>query len=312
MKKVSERTSEVAGPTTSEKITEVAKPLRFNLQLFAEEGESGGEAEVVVETDGDSGRDFEKDTAFATMRREKEAAEAKNVEFETKSSQRAEWFKTHYGEDFGIDSVDGYISKMDAQKAQEKFVGLSEKANEGEDIAKDLEDLLKEHPAYKDVLQELQGYRDVNAQVAQKQNQSTELGDFNKEFGFEIESYDGISDLPNAKAILTLMTDSKLKLSDAYMLANKDDIIKSGAEKVKQDTLNRLAGKGHITPTANPSGVGTLNGPIDPEVLEEYRAIHTDKKGRAYPDKFYKELHALSSNGKKYSVKELKKKHGLQ
>lgn len=298
---------------TSGNITEVAEPLKFNLQLFAE-----GEGELVSETGGGGEsvetpeRNYEKDSAYAEIRREKEAAEKRAADIEAKQKEHAEWFKKRYGDDFGVEDVDGFISKMAQQTANEKFINLSERAAAGEDVTSGLDELIKEHPTFKELASKLEGYEKINEQVALENMQKEELGKFNKEFGFELKSYEDISELPNANEILDLMSKKGLELTDAYYLANREDITKSGLEKVKQETINKMAGKNHIAPTANPEGTGSINTPMSPETLDEYRKIFTDKRGKPHPDSFYKELYTLSTSGKNYSMKALKVKHGIK
>ncbi len=156
----------------------------------------------------------------------------------------------------------------------------------------------------------LSKFESANAEKIQKQVETEECDAFNKEFGVKIDSYDGIKGLDNAEKILSLMTESKLPLLDAYFVANRANILKEGADKVRQDTLNQINGKGHIKATGNTSGELDVASALDPAKLQSYRDIFKDKRGKSYSDEVYKAYHHVLQSGKKTPFSTIVKKYG--
>lgn len=315
----------VVAELQSEKNGKVAEFRAFNLQLFNDGGDvddvatneptetntsSDDLGDQPINDGSNDERNYEKDAAYAEMRRKAEEAE----EYKEKYNQVNNFFKNNYGDEFGVDNFESFKEKMTSQRMEEKFNEIVDEANKEKnqvDVNAKMKELLDLHPEFNKIKQELNKYEEAAAKTVQKQNEKKEVTDLNNEHGLELQSYEDIKKLDNAEKILGYMTDSNLSLSDAYLLANKDIIQKEGAEKVRQQTMNQINGKSHIKPT---KGTGEANkaGPIPKDQLAMYKQVMTDKNGRPYPDEFYQEYHSLSQQGKNPSVRSLKNKYNLR
>ncbi len=298
----------------SEKMAEAAEMPAFNLQLFNDDVEPSVETDEVINepnelnepgtelNDDDSGRNFEKDKAYAEMRRNAE-------QFKKQNEQMNSWFKDQYGDEFGVNDFESFTKQISEQRAREKMESIKERIAEGVDTTSDLEQLIKESPIFKQTLSELEQFKNASAETVAKQREKEEINNLNKEYGLELKSYEDVKNLPNAEKIFKYAAESGLSVSEAYFLANKEAILKDGAEKVKQDTINKIAGKNHIKQTANGGGSTNISAPLSDQELSEYRIIMKDKTGKPYSDALYREYASLSRSGKTPSIKALIKKY---
>ena len=298
----------------SEKMAEAAEMPAFNLQLFNDDVEPSVETDEVINepnepndpgtelNDDDPGRNFEKDKAYAEMRRNAE-------QFKKQNEQMNSWFKEQYGDEFGVNDFESFTKQISEQRAREKMESIKERIAEGVDTTGDLEQLIKESPIFKQTLSELEQFKNASAETVAKQREKEEINNLNKEYGLELKSYEDVKNLPNAEKIFKYAAESGLSVSEAYFLANKEAILKDGAEKVKQDTINKIAGKNHIKQTANGGGSTNISAPLSDQELSEFRNIMKDKTGKAYPDGLYREYASLSRSGKNPSIKALIKKY---
>ena len=186
------------------------------------------DVEASVETDEKPPRDLEKDSAFAKLRREKEALEKAQKE-------RDKWYAENFG-DYGITTEAEYRQKMHEQKQAE----LLEKAQEGDTTAIDE---LSDMKAQEKAEQALQ------AEKLKMQLQS-EVSDLNKEFSLGIESYEDIAKIENGSAVIALMSAKKpngeyYSAVEAYKMVNYDKFIADEVKKAKQQTKNEMNGFNH-------------------------------------------------------------------
>ena len=152
-----------------------------------------------------------------------------------------------YGEKYQIYTKADYDKAMREQKEAEMLEQLREQEVDPKEIYK----ALKENdPDY----QELQK---IKAE-SYTQNQLKELNDELKELDIDlqIKSLDDIASLDNADKIVDHIKAGKT-LSEAYFLANKGELIKKEAEKVRQDTLEKTLSLKGSSPGALDQSAGT-------------------------------------------------------
>lgn len=186
------------------------------------------DAEASAEADEKPPRDLEKDSAFAKLRREKEALEKAQKE-------RDKWYAENFG-DYGITTESEYRQKVQEQRQAE----LLEKAQEGDTTAIDE---LSDMKAQEKAEQALQ------AEKLKMQLQS-EVNDLNREFNLNLTSYEDIQSIDNGSAVVALMSAKKpdgdyYSAVEAYKMVNYDKIMANEVKKAKQQTKNEMNGFNH-------------------------------------------------------------------
>ena len=212
---------EVVAPQTTEETTEVVET----------------EPSEVVETES-----VESDVAPDTVTEQSKEDNAKFAEVRKKAEQagRDKFISDQYGESHGIHTEAEYNKAIAEQKQKE----LLEQVTSGEVDAKDAYEQMKANdPEYQAMKQ---SKSDVTVQ-----NQLSELNNDLKGLGLDIniESINDLADLPNADDVINYVKKGN-SLSEAYFLANKQDIINKNSTKIQQDTIEQIAANGASTPGA--------------------------------------------------------------
>lgn len=257
---------------------EVAKlPLKLNLQLFADDGETEPEEPADVEWesfDSDKSqeeaeeseeapevadpeqeeeppqRDFEKDKAFAEMRRKAEEAERK-------IKRQDEWAKANYGH-LGINTMEDYRISLEEQRKRETY---ADKGLDYDEMKKAIRDELEGHP---DVVKARQTQEEAEIQ--------REINALNTAYpDVKLASIDDILKLPNSEEIVKRVQRG-YSLKDAYELANQNDIIAKRVAAAEQAARNKIKSKDHLKPGSNGDAGEVFVVPDD--VMRQYREVN--------------------------------------
>ena len=174
---------------------------------------------------------------------------AKFKEVRTRAAQEAQdkLIAEMYGESHGIYTKADYDRAVKEQKEAE----MLEKMKSEEVDPKEIYKALKESdPDYQEL-------KKIKAETY-TQNQLRELNAELKELDLDIEikSIDEVAKLENAEKIIDHIKNGKT-LSEAYFLANKSQLIKKEAEKVRQDTLEKTLSLKSSSPGALDQSAGT-------------------------------------------------------
>lgn len=240
---------EIANPQVADNIETSVKPDAVESEKVDEPKET---TEHVEETDEKPKRDLEKDSAFAKLRREKEA-------LEKAQSERDKWYAEQFA-DYGITTESEYRKAIMEQKQTE----LMEKATEGDaEAIEELADLKAQEKA-ESALQE---------EKLKLQLQS-EVLDLNREFDLKLTSYEEISNIDNGSAVLAIMQTQRpdgeyYSAVEAYKMANYDKLLAKEVAKTKQQVKNEMNGFNHAkVETKGGDEVNTVT--LDAETLAWY------------------------------------------
>lgn len=252
----------------------VAK-LPMNLQLFAEEDD----------------RDFEKDSAYANMRREVEESK-KNLDLATSEKEETDkFYKENYG-DLGIENEKDYRKYLKEQQKGERNQELVKKIQDSDEPVKDIDDFIKESPLFKEMSEKLSRYEKETAVKQIEIKLKDELSELNSDYDLGLEELDQIPDLPNGDKILQLSqtkipgTDEYMSLSDAYFVVNKKMILKDGKDAAKNEAIKALSSKNHLKPAGKQSTERTVQMPS--ETLKMYKQLNPGKTDAEYKDHWLK------------------------
>lgn len=216
---------EVAEPQVADNIEHSEQSESVESDKVDEPNES---TETVTESDEKPKRDLEKDSAFAKLRREKEALEKAQAE-------RDKWYAEQF-KDYGITSEAEYRKAMMEQKQSE----LVEQATEGNvEAIEELADLKAQEKA-ETVLQ--------NEKL--KLQLQSEVMELNKEFDLKLTSYEEIQSVDNGTAVIAIMQTKKpngeyYSAVEAYKMANYDKLLAKEVAKTKQQVKNEMNGFNH-------------------------------------------------------------------
>lgn len=273
--------------------------MKYNLQFFSEEGDASEgvteqeAADLAPETSEgteDSGTESveeevanpqpqspDTNAAFAAMRRRAEAAERRLAAADRMFAER---FGQYRNPESGqaIDGFESYINAMDAQtritdqtQAREAF----EQANLDPNL---IDRMIANSPA-----------------VRQAQAATAELNNYRAQQKLEADykeilaldpSLNGIDDILNDPS-MPLMAErvaQGMSLVDAYKIVNFDKVFNSKEAAVKQQTINQVKGKNHLSTGAAVNVSSDLED-IPADMLEDFK----DR----FPEKSPKELKAL-------------------
>lgn len=238
----------------SENNEEVAEPLEIleeNLEL-SEENPEDAEPEAK--------RDFEKDTAFAQLRREKEDAQRRIAEDD-------KWAKENFGHQ-GINTMEDYKQSLAEQRKREEY---EDKGIDYDEVKGLIKDELLNHP---DVLKA--------KQIEQKTSVNSEIRALKTAYpDVDIKEIDDLKDLGSVLEKLPNWDLMRMRISkgydliDAYELSNKDAIISSRSAAAAQAERNKMKGKDHLK--ASSPGAAGEDFAIDPEVLQNFRKMFPKK-----------------------------------
>lgn len=154
-------------------------------------------------------------TAFAEIRRQKEALETKVKAMDT-------WVSQNYGDTHNIHTWDDYQTLLQQQKEQEMY---EQAANDPDKIKEIINQSISDHPAVK----EAQG-------VIFEQKMQKQIAEFKSEYpDVQINGIDDLNNLPNAAQIYDLNVNKGLSLLQAYRAINGTN--KVDVQKLKQDGI---------------------------------------------------------------------------
>ena len=233
---VSAETKEVAEPSSTEIVTGTDEKKATEVKKEKEEPK----------------RDIEKDSAFASQRREKEAIEKKLTNLEEQrakdQSEQDEWYKNEYGS-HGITSEAEYRQAVQKQKEE----ALKEKATEGDQEA--IDELLKSNTDK--VTAEVK--KDAIERARLEVLVETQLLELNEEYGLSFKTLEDFKASPNGSIAFALMgttteDGSFISAKKAYEMVNYETLISSAKEKTKQEVLNKANGFNHTKVDSKPSG----------------------------------------------------------
>lgn len=271
--------------------------LSYNLQFFADEGEASegvnevapaeqpeDEGEVTeTETEGENEEVTEPQTqspetnaAFANMRRQLEAA---NRRLADTDAMFARQFGKYTNPETGqpIRSAQDYYEAM---AAQERLNAREQMQQNGID-PNVIDNLIANSPA-----------------VRQAQAATAELNNYRAQQKLEADykeilaldpSLNGVEDILNDPS-MPLMAErvaQGMSLVDAYKIVNFDRVFASKESAVKQQTINQVKGKNHLT-TGAAINVNDTEEDIPANMVNQFKDM--------FPEKSMKELKALYNN----------------
>lgn len=256
--------------------------LKLDLQLFAE-GENDQEvADPETETeleeqpegdpeedqseetqevaDPEPERDFEKDKAYAELRRKAEDAERR-------AAKADQWAKDNYGH-MGVNTLEDYQNLLAEEKKREEYEAQGIDYDAVRKIAKEE---AENHPDVKKA-KEIELKFSVNAEIRALKNaypdvEIAEIEDL-RDLGSQLEK------LPNWPEIKKKL-DRNYELTDAYELANRDTLMGKRTAAAAQAARNAANSKNHL----KPSGTQTVeNTPlIDDEEMAMFKRLMPKK-----------------------------------
>lgn len=217
---------EVVAPQTETEVVETTEPT-----------------EVVEETV-ESSESVETEVAPVTEEKQSKEDNAKYAEVRKKAEQagRDKFISDQYGESHGIHTEAEYKAAMAEQKKNE----LMEKVSNGEVDVKDAYEQMKANDP------DFQKMKETTQETFVK-NQLSELNNDLKELAIDvtINSVDDLVNLPNSDSVIEYVNKGNT-LSEAYFLANRQDIISKKTNQIQQDTIKQIEANGN-------SAVGSLS-----------------------------------------------------
>ena len=122
---------------------------------------------------------------------------------------------------------------------------------------------------------------------------ANEIEALNTEYGLSVKTIEEVVGLDNSDTIIDLV-EKGVSLSDAYLIANKDAISKSNAEKVqqakkqaKQEVINQLKGNSHVQTNSNSGNIDDVE--ITPAEIANMKRFFPKKS----TDQITKELKTM-------------------
>lgn len=198
------------------------------------------------------------DRAFADMRKKLEAAEKEAKQYRELNNKAAYLFK-----DYGVKSIDEYISKLEVQELENKKEKLKDAGYTDEQV----EEMVKTEVENLKLKQEVESYK--------KQQEDVKL----------MTAYDAVAaEYPElVKAPEDIPPEAWLKfekgysLLDAFESVNRKQIREMERQKAAQKTLNNLNSKKHLK--AEGDGPGNASDTmIDQDALQHYLDMGFSKK----------------------------------
>ena len=191
----------------------------------------------VVETES-----VESEVATDTVEKQSKEDNAKFAEVRRKAEKAAidKFISDQYGESHGIHTKEEYDKAIAEQRQKE----LLAKMNDGESDPMEVYNQMKANdPEYQAMKQ--------SKQEAYIKNQLSELNNDLKglELDVTINGIDDLVKLPNSDQIIKYVENGNT-LSDAYFLANRQDIISQKTNQIQQNTIKQIEANGEATPGA--------------------------------------------------------------
>jgi hypothetical protein len=201
-------------------------------------------------------RDFEKDRAFAELRRKAEEAERR-------ASKADQWAKENYGH-MGINSWDEYQEALIEDK---KRASYEEQGIDYDAVRKIAKEEAENHPDVKKA-KEIEQRLSVNAEIRALKTAYPDV-----EIG-EIENLDDLiptlEKLPNW-ADMQKRVAKGYDLIDAYELANRASLVSKQTAAAAQAARNAANSKNHLKPTGNQNAENAIM--IDAEEMAMFKRL---------------------------------------
>lgn len=191
------------------------------------------QSEVVTDTDEVQSK--EDNAKFAEMRRKNEQA-VKDAEIRSVDK----YISDQYGESHGIHTKADYDKALAKQKQNE----LEESVRTGEVDPKDAYERMKANDPEYQQMKQSKSDAFINNQLSELNNDLKGM-----DLDITVNSIDDLSGLPNSKTVIKYVNKGNT-LSDAYFLANKQDIINKNSTKIQQETIKKISANGDSTPGA--------------------------------------------------------------
>lgn len=188
-------------------------------------GENEGEETPVEESAEplkDTKQDPKIDSAFATLRREKENFEKQKKDLDT-------WVQENFGKDFGIKTIEEYKDMMEKQLKEQKENELREQGYDPNVIR----EIVKNDPEIRKVMTEVDSKKQEEKLVNDYQTLAAEYPEFIK------QPEDITKDVWD-------LYDKGMSLVDAYTIVNRKTILDHARSVGKQQTLNSINSKSHL------------------------------------------------------------------
>lgn len=244
----------------SENIEEVAEPQLDEESTELEDQQAEPSEESLEVADPEPQRDFEKDKAFAELRREKEEALRQLKE-------RDNWVVEQWGH-LGIKTWDQYQQALAEEKKKQKY---EEQGIDYEAVREIAKEEAANHP---DVIKAKQiEQRDaVNAEIRSLKSAYPDVDI--AEVKDMKDLVDTLAKLPNWDEIAKKVNKG-YDLKDAFELANRDMIMEKRAKAAAQATRNNARSKDHLKPSGSQAADDVMI--ITPEEMALFRKTGTKK-----------------------------------
>lgn len=213
------------------------------------EGESGNR-EVANPAPEKGGQDEKVNSAFAKIRREKEALENQVKELDS-------WVEKNFGGAYGVKTWAEYKEAMESQLRDEKRREWEEKGYDPDVI----QEIIKNDPAYQAAIQQAEKGKKMEADNALKEGYEELVAEY-PDMVTQPEDIDGAT---------WELYEKGYSLKDAFLIANKDKIISSARESAKQRAVNNIRGKSHVKADNTSRAGDDIVVPAD--VIKMYKAM---------------------------------------
>jgi hypothetical protein len=228
--------------------------------------------------------------AFAEVTRENRKLKAKQDAWNQKV---AGWAKQAGLED--IQDIDGYLSAVERQRQQQHQQQLATQYQNNHDpalLAQMAANQIKQDPEY---ASSVAASKQMVQYIAEQQVMSSiqsEIAELNETFGTSVKNINEVNELPNGgKIVQLLMNNQNMTLSDAYLLANKTDVLKNATAKQKQQLVNQAHGFDHIGKNATGGDVDNIQ--VTDTDIQDWKKWFPDKSR----DQCIKEIRQAKKNG---------------
>ena len=230
--------------------------------------DEGEEDQEVAEPDEEEGQSAEENSRYAAARRKAERDAEKRIEqmrqemLDEESARIAALgiVDPYTGET--VDSMEGF-QRYTESLAEERRNSLMEKMTDNGLTEEEIDSLVSVHPDVMKAREESMRLEQLEQQKIREQNDALFKEELEKimEMDPTIRSASDLFEHENREA-MEAMIRRNYSISDAYFLANKDDLIGRQLAGAKQETRNSLAGRGHLEHTAT-RGSGGVDIPSD-------------------------------------------------
>ena len=194
-----------------------------------------------------------------------------------------------------IKDADGYLTAIEHQRQQQHQQQLATQYQNNHDpalLAQMAANQIKQDPEY---ASSVAASKQMVQYIAEQQVMSSiqsEIAELNETFGTSVKNINEVNELPNGgKIVQLLMNNQNMTLSDAYLLANKADVLKNATAKQKQQLVNQAHGFDHIGKNATGGDVDNIQ--VTDTDIQDWKKWFPDKSR----DQCIKEIRQAKKNG---------------